>query len=60
MELVRTGVDNAVGSLFTDRVDVPAETGADPVCVCVGGFCRYGMKDITLCSATAGEMLAHH
>lgn len=60
MELVRTGIDKALGSSFTERVDVPAETGAEPVCVCVGGRCRYGTKDITVCSATAGETLAHH
>ncbi len=30
-----------------------------PVCVCVGGFCRYGIKESTLCSAAAGDMLCH-
>lgn len=60
MEFVLTGVVALAGSAFMEDVDAWAETGAEPVCVCVGGFWRYGMKERTLCSATAGEMLDHH
>lgn len=60
MEFVRTGVLALAGSAFIEVVEACAETGADPVCVCVEGFWRYGMKDSTLCSATAGDTLAHH
>ena len=60
MEVVWTGVDSPAGSVSSAIVDWRADAGADPVCVCVGGFWRYGTKARTLCSATAGDMLAHH
>jgi len=35
-------------------------TGAVPVAVWVGGCRRYGMKESTRCSVTAGVRPAHH
>lgn len=60
MELVRAGAESLDGSVFTDMEEPTVEVGAEPVCMCVGGFWRYGMKERTLCSASAGEMLAHY
>lgn len=37
-----------------------AEEDVRPVASCVGGDWRYGMKERTRCSATAGVRLAHH
>lgn len=60
MEVVWTAGASMAESVSTAIVDWRAEAGADPVCVCVGGFWRYGTKERTLCSAVAGDMLAHH
>jgi hypothetical protein len=35
------------------------DEGAEPVCVCVGGFCRCGTKERTRCSVAMGEVPAH-
>jgi hypothetical protein len=40
--------------------DPALDVGAEPVCMCVSGFWRYGMKERTLCSASAGVMFAHY
>lgn len=42
------------------ELDERGEAGVMPVSVWVGGFCRYGMKERTRCSVTAGERSAHH
>lgn len=60
MEVVRTGVAAAAGSEFKDMDEVVAEAGADSVWVWAGGFCRYGIKERTLCSAFAGVILVHY
>lgn len=60
MEVVCTGADMLAESVSTSIVDWRADAGADPVCVWVGGFWRYGTKARTLCSAVAGGTLAHH
>lgn len=60
MEFVLTGADSLAGSMSIEEEECLADTGAEPVWVCVGGFWRCGMNASTLCSAIAGDMLAHH
>ena len=51
----------ASSALWPDAelIEPSCELGSLPVCVCVGGCCRYGMNESTACSAAAGDTLAH-
>ena len=55
-----TAVESSRMGRLVELEEEGGGTGVVPVTVWVGGCCRYGTKESTRCSVTAGVRLAHH